>query len=181
MVGSEDIKKYIKGTELFRSRPYLDPPNNKKGQYSTGYGHLIRPHEKHLMYKTLTHAEAEEIFNNDIAAFEKDVNRAITRPVNQNQFDAALDLAYNAGSGAANKVLNTWNNTGDSTAVADHIKRFNKASGVVHPGLVKRRQFDADLFTSGLISKAIAVTVDKSLYIVGGIILVVFLYFFIND
>lgn len=154
MQPSAAIKNYIKAQETFSAKPYLDPPGNKIGQYSTAWGHLIRPNEKYLLNKVLTRAEGDAIFEKDVAAIAGELNGHISRPMTQDQYDGIFDLSYNAGSGSGAKVLVTWNNTGDSTKVADHIRQYNKAEKdgkkQPNPVLTKRRAYDANLFQNSV-------------------------------
>jgi GH24 family phage-related lysozyme (muramidase) len=124
---SDKEKQHVKGEESFSPTPYLDPPGNKDGRHSTGWGHQIRPNETYLMTKKLTRAEADVIFEKDAADVDTALNRQITRSLTQDQYDALFDLGYNAGTGSTAKVAATWNATGDSTMTAQHIKQFNKS------------------------------------------------------
>lgn len=149
MRGSAEIKDHIRREESFSPRPYLDPPGNRKGSYSTGFGHHILPSERaELMNATLTRDQAEQIFQRDVAAKEAAIAPYIKRPMSQGMYDGILDLAFNAGEGSAIKVIDTWNKTGDINATAEHLKQFNHADGKVLPALVKRRAYDASLFSS---------------------------------
>ena len=67
----------------------------------------------------------------------------------QNQFDALVSWTYNLGptnlkQSTMLKVLNESN----YDEVPEQIKRWNKASGQVLAGLVKRRAAEAELFVS---------------------------------
>ena len=83
----------------------------------------------------------------DVATAVADVNKYVTCQLNQNQFDACVDFAYNAGVGAFNsstlcKLINAGNMAGADAQFARWIH-----SGVqVVPGLVRRRAGEAALF-----------------------------------
>lgn len=128
-------------------------------QYSIGYGHQILPGEKYLLTTTLTKAQADAIFNKDLLTYEAAVNRT-KRALTQNQFDALVSFAYNAGTGALAKVLETWNATGDSVKTTDRMKLYNKwrKDGVlqVHQGLVSRRLKEAAIFLLSGVTEAAA-------------------------
>lgn len=150
MQASEYIRSKIKKQEGLMLHPYLDPPHNTKRLYSTGYGHQIQPGEKQLM-NPITAEKAEALFNADLAIHEKAVAARLKRPATQGQFDALVDFSYNAGTGAAAKVVDTWNTTGDSLQVADHLRKYKyvtvgseKRESKI---LVIRREFEATLFT----------------------------------
>jgi lysozyme len=152
MQASASIIAYIAQQEGFVAHPYLDPPHNTKGLYSIGYGHQIQPGEAYFNNSTLTTVQAMALLNKDVAIRVNAVNSMLTRPVTQSQFDAFVDFAYNEGTGAAAKVVATWNATGDSTATAAHLLEYDISSGSINPNLVVRRAHEASLFGADMIS-----------------------------
>jgi lysozyme len=72
-----------------RSNAYRDV----KGLYTIGVGHLIKPHEKELKYKTLTQQEIIQLFKEDI----KSCNDAIPDGLLPYQHDALLSFCFNIG------------------------------------------------------------------------------------
>lgn len=95
----------------------------------------------------ITKAEADEILSRDLALFEKAVNAAVKVPLNQNEFDALVSLAFNIGAGAFKKsTLVKKLNAGDKAGAADQFLRWNKAGGRVLKGLVKRREAERKQF-----------------------------------
>ena len=149
MQPSANIIAYIARTEQFSPRAYLDPPHNTAGKYSIGYGHQIQPNERNLLTATLTQAQAQSMLAKDLQYYVNSLNRDLKRPVSQDTFDGLLDFYYNDGTGAGAKVVQTWNATGDSTQLANHLKEYV----YVHVGgqpqisqnLVARRGFEASL------------------------------------
>ena len=69
--------------------------------------------------------------------------------VNQNQFDALVDFAYNLGIGNLQKstLLKLINNK-DFVGASKQFKLWNKANGKVLNGLTKRRKEEEELFLS---------------------------------
>lgn len=62
-------------------------------------------------------------------------------PVSQNEYDAYLDFTYNVGVGAFCKsTLNKKLNAGDYEGACKELLKWDKADGVVQPGLTKRRK-----------------------------------------
>ena len=151
MQPSQTLINYIKQAEGFSPHAYLDPPGNTRGLHSTGYGHQIQPNEKALLTKTLTQPEAELMLNADLRSYVAATNLAIHRPVSQPQFDALVDLAYNAGIGSMQKVAATWNTTGSVTDTVAHLQLYNHSNGAVNPNLTKRRNHESNWF-SGMIA-----------------------------
>jgi lysozyme len=104
-----------------------------------------------------TRQQCEDAFNRDVAEFEGYVNRGITVPMNQNQFDAMVSLAYNIGNGGRDhngKVIPGFStssvlkrmNAGDVEGAARAFALWNKANGAVSRGLVARRARETALF-----------------------------------
>lgn len=135
--------------EQFSPKAYLDPPGNKHGQYSIGYGHLIQANERGLIKATWTKQQAQDQLVKDLAPKVAAVNKALKRPVDQNHADALYDFAYNAGEGNAAKVVGTWNATGDSTQLVNHIKQYIYVhvddQPVKSAALIARRNYEANL------------------------------------
>ncbi|RNI30942.1 lysozyme [Rufibacter immobilis] len=139
--GINQIKKH-EGVEY---RMYRDVA----GYPTIGVGHLILATEKHLLTKTLTESEVDELLRKDIARFEKNLNAVVKVPLNQNQVDALLSLMFNIGSGAFNKssILKRLNQK-DYLRAANNFTLWNKAGGKVVQGLVNRRLQERTLFLS---------------------------------
>lgn len=115
------------------------------GVPTIGYGHTAGV----AMGMKITQAEAERYLREDVRSFEHAVNRALTRPVSQNQFDALVSFAYNLGAGALRgSTLLKLLNAGDINGAADEFPKWNKAAGKVLEGLTKRRMKERQLFLS---------------------------------
>lgn len=98
----------------------------------------------------ITRAEAEAILSRDLAIFEAAVNAAVKVPLNQNEFDALVSLAFNIGAGAFKKsTLVKRLNAGDRAGAANAFLMWNKAGGRTLQGLVNRRKAERLQFLSG--------------------------------
>ncbi len=130
----------IKQFEGERLTAYLCPAN----KLTIGVGHTgddVKPGQK------ITVAESEALLRADLAKFEKAVSAAVKVPLNQNQFDALVVLAFNIGPGAfAGSTLVRLLNSKDYAGAAAQFERWNKGGGKVLPGLVSRRAAEAALF-----------------------------------
>lgn len=93
---------------------------------------------------TITRQQAMDLFAKDIRKFESYVI-ATGLTLTQNQFDALVSFAYNCGAGNLQKLVKGR----DYQQIADAMLLYNKGSGKVLPGLVRRRQWEHDLFLSG--------------------------------
>ena len=133
----KDLLKFFEGCELVA---YQD----SVGVWTIGYGHTkgVKPG------MTITQEEAEQMLESELAEYEGYVEKYVTVPLTQNQFDALVVWVYNLGPTNFRKsTLLKELNSGDYTAASKEIKRWNKAGGKVLAGLVKRREAEAQLFS----------------------------------
>ena len=143
----------IKGFEGFRSKLYDDAA----GHCTVGYGTLVHTGEcdgraaEAPYAKGITEVQATQLLAQKAQEFEKTINDKVQVALNQNQFDALVSFVYNIGGNNFNqstllKVLNQ----GNYGAVPAEFKKWTKARQngklVDLPGLVKRRQAEAELF-----------------------------------
>ncbi|GLO14708.1 lysozyme [Pseudomonas putida] len=129
----------IKSFEGLRLQAYQD----SVGVWTIGYG-ATRSVKAGMK---ISKEQAERMLLNDVKRFEPEVERLITSPLNQNQWDALMSFTYNLG--AANLESSTLRrllNAGSYPAAADQLPRWNKAGGKVLPGLVRRRAAERELF-----------------------------------
>jgi len=79
----------------------------------------------------------------DAEAFGSAIQRCVTVPLYQHEFDAYVSLAYNIGGSAfCNSTLVKLLNQGDYAGACLQILRWDKAGGQVLPGLTTRRQLE---------------------------------------
>lgn len=96
---------------------------------------------------TITRAEADAILSRDLTKFEAAVSKAVRVPVNQNQFDALVSLAFNIGERAFGRsTLMKRLNASDFQGAAEQFGRWNKVNGKTVAGLTRRRAAEAKLF-----------------------------------
>jgi len=97
----------------------------------------------------ITAAESDEILSRDLKTFEAGVRAAVKVPMNQNEFDALVSLAFNIGVEAFSKsTLVKKLNAGDRAGAADQFGQWVKAGGKTLKGLVTRRQAERKQFLS---------------------------------
>jgi len=123
------------------------------GVWTIGYGHTGSDVKRGLV---ITQPQAEILLAADVAWAVTAVNKAVTAPINQNQFDAMVDFTFNLG--AANFTTSTLLrllNAGDYAGAAAQFIRWNKAGGKVLAGLTKRRQAETTLFNTPVVLRAI--------------------------
>ena len=122
------------------------------GVWTIGFGTTIYPNGiKVKKGDTCTEAQAKEYMAHDLKKFELAVNGAVNIPLNQNQFDALVSLAYNIGTGAFNKsTLVKKLNAGDIRGAADQFDVWINAGGKRMQGLVNRRAREKALYLACL-------------------------------
>jgi lysozyme len=114
------------------------------GVWTIGYGHTGADVHSGL---TITQEQASAFLLQDVASAVATVNRLVTVALTQNQFDALVDFVFNAGSGNfAGSTLLRELNASKIEAAAAQFSRWVYAGGKELPGLVKRRNAEADLF-----------------------------------
>lgn len=137
--------------------PYVDPV----GIYTIGWGHAIvwgngflrtstpgaRAKAKQLYPNGLTMPQAEALLRNDLHATSIPVEGLVKVPVSDNQFAALVSFAFNVGANnLRSSTLLRKLNQRDYDGAALEFAKWNKASGKVLKGLVRRRAGEATLF-----------------------------------
>ena len=118
------------------------------GVWTIGFG-TIKYHNGVRVKKgdTCTLDQAKEYMRHDLIEFEHTVNSSVKVPLNQNQFDALVSLAYNIGSNAfKSSTLVKKLNTGDYQGAADQFDVWVNGGGKRIQGLVNRRDREKLLF-----------------------------------
>lgn len=140
---SQRIKQLIKQWEGCRLTAYRCP----SGVVTIGYGHT----EGVKLGQRITQTEADALFESDINEFADAVTQLIgAAPVNGNQFDALVSLAYNIGTAAFSKstLLRKVRANPDDPSIRAEFARWVRGDGRVLPGLVKRRSAEANHYFS---------------------------------
>lgn len=102
-----------------------------------------------------TREEADTAFRRELLKHEKIVERLVTVPITQSQFDALVSFNYNCGSLASSTLLKKLNKR-DYIGASDEFRYFTKARNPktgkkeVLKGLVRRRKAEAAMFTSDM-------------------------------
>lgn len=146
---SENGIELITRFEGFRSKPYLDPV----GVATIGYGTTFYPDsgKKVLMTdKPITEETARYYLKLVCINFGNEIQKYITKGINQNQFDALVSFSYNVGVGAfkSSTLLKRINNNPNDPDIRRQFLRWINAGGKQLPGLVRRREAEADLYFS---------------------------------
>jgi len=127
----------IKSFEGCRLEAYKCPA----GVWTIGYGHTagVKSGMK------ITAEEADKLLREDIAKFEKKVDKYMsTYNFNENQFSALVSFAFNLGSIDGL----TDNGKRSISTIKSKILLYVKAGGKTLNGLVRRRQAELQLFNT---------------------------------
>jgi lysozyme len=131
--------KILKFFEGCRLTAYQD----SVGVWTIGYGHTKGVHAG----MSITQEEAEQMLLTELEEYEGYIEKYVTVPLTQNQFDALVVWVYNLGpTNFRRSTLLKELNSGNYTAAGNEITKWNKAGGKVLAGLVKRREAEAELF-----------------------------------
>jgi lysozyme len=151
--------------EGYKNRPYLCPAH----MWTIGYGHVLYQdqirlpmvaHEGKIARKDYplkpehnrvwAKQETDDLFDADIASFERGVLRLVPGVVgHQGRFDALVSFAYNVGLGNLQRsTVRIKANRGEWEGAADALLLWNKAGGKVFVGLDRRRKEERAFFLS---------------------------------
>ena len=147
--GIEFITQY----ENFEPHGYEDV----SGNCTIGYGELLHlgPCTQSERERTVTRQESLAFVRVTAQGFVNSIASALSRSLLQYQLDALASFSYTLGTGwlTEDVPLRQYIETGDSSAVAERIKLYNKSrkweTGELNyvQGLQNRRCEEADLFT----------------------------------
>lgn len=143
METSERGLALIKEHEGYRDTAYRCPA----GEWTIGFGHTSGVKEG----QRCTPMDAGRWLKEDIAAAEREVSfQTQGVPLRQCQYDALVSFVYNIGAGnfRNSTLLKKVRANPDSPSIRDEFGRWIYGGGRVLPGLVARREAEADLYFS---------------------------------
>lgn len=126
--------------------------------WTIGWGHTGPEVRPGLVW---TQEQADAAFETDLLPRERDVERLVTVPLTQGQFDALVSFVYNAGAdidkdtiaeGLGDSTLLKKLNAGDVAGAAEEFLKWTRSGGKVLGGLVRRRQAERALFLGSSIA-----------------------------
>ncbi len=148
-ITSQNGINMIKQHEGFSSKAYWDVNG-----YSIGYGHHTKGVDGAIKEgMVITPDQGEEYLKQDLISREDELNRMITGDINQNQFDALMDLIYNVGGSdlRGSKLLKKVNKSPNDTDIKNRFLDFRYAKNkegvkVENKSLIKRRTNESNLY-----------------------------------
>lgn len=128
----------------------VQPGQLVHGTLTIGYGHTSMAGPPRVYVgQVITDDEANAILAADLASVELEVSHLVKVPLNQNQFDALVSFQFNTGWLAhANCSLLRALNGGNYNLAAADFMLYDRASGKVLAGLVRRRAAERALFNT---------------------------------
>lgn len=143
---NNDGYRLITKFEGFSSKPYLCSAKVP----TIGYGSTYYASGKKvtLLDTPITELQAFELFKTIADKFAAKVSKLVTAPINQNQFNALVSLAYNIGLANFEKstILKKVNANHNDQSIWSEFLKWTKAGGQVLRGLIKRREAEADYY-----------------------------------
>ena len=132
--------------EGFSAKPYLCSAKVPTIGYGNTY--YLNGRRVTLLDKPITELDAFEMFKAIADKFADKVSKIVTAPVDQNQFNALVSIAYNIGPAnfAKSTLLKKVNFNHNDPSIRAEFLKWNKAGGQVLKGLTIRRTAEADLY-----------------------------------
>lgn len=137
-----------KGIDLIKSFEglRLDAYQDSVGVWTIGFGHTA-PDIK--AGQRITIEQADRYLADDIRFAEECIQDLVLPPLTQGQYDAICSFIFNLGCVAFSKsTLLKYINTGDIDRAAKEFEKWVHAGGKKLPGLVRRRQAEAERFVA---------------------------------
>ncbi len=135
--------------EGLRLSPYLCPA----GVPTIGYGATFYEDgaKVRISDAPITVDRALELLRYHMSHFAQTVDSYTTDSVNQQQFDALVDFAYNLGTGAlkGSTLLKKVNLNPSDPSIPVEFAKWVNAGGKRLQGLVRRRAGESTLYTTG--------------------------------
>lgn len=147
MNASKNCTDLIRQFEGFSAVPYRCPA----GVATIGIGSTrdIDGTAITMDHPAITESQAVNLMLATLKAYEDAVTRYVTVPLNQNQFDALVDFAYNAGAqNLRTSTLLKKLNASDYVGASLQFNSWVYGGGKILAGLVKRRLAEQYLFNA---------------------------------
>jgi lysozyme len=132
----------IKSFEALRLTAYPDPGTGAE-PWTIGYGHT----EGVSQGDTCTIDQATQYLQDDLNQFIQGVRSLLTLELNDNQFSALVSFAFNCGlNDLKHSTLLREINANNFDNIMVDFQMYDKGSGHILAGLLKRRTAEANLF-----------------------------------
>ena len=135
----------IKKFEGLRLTSYLCP----SGLATIGYGATFYENGSRVQLgEKITIDRADSLLLMQIKLFENEVKRTVESALNDNQLGALVSFCFNIGGGAFSRstLARKANANPNDPTIRAEFMRWTRGGGKVLPGLVKRREAEANLY-----------------------------------
>ena len=135
------IRKY----EGLKLRAYVCPA----GLNTIGYGATFYMNGTKVMPKdVITIDHADKLLHFQVKLFADEVRRVVKSNINENQLGALVSFCFNVGGAAFGKstLCRKVNANSSDPTIRNEFMRWTRGGGKVLPGLVKRREEEANLY-----------------------------------
>lgn len=134
----------IAGAEGLRQVAYLDPVGIPTICFGETRG--VKIGDK------ATKAQCQDMLAGRLVEFSAEVDKCLIAAVPDESYAAFLSLAYNTGTANfCRSTLVKKANAGDLLGACNEILKWNKAQGLVLPGLTRRREAERKLCLEGVV------------------------------
>ena len=134
--------------EGYSAKPYLCSAKVP----TIGYGNTYYTDGKRvtMLDKEINKQQAFEMFKVIADRFASKVSNLVKTPLNQNQFNSCVSLAYNIGMAnfMNSTLLKLVNKNHNDILIGLEFKKWNKVNKKVVAGLTRRRNYESDIYFS---------------------------------
>ncbi|WP_166264692.1 lysozyme [Marinobacter caseinilyticus] len=152
-------RSLLKRLEGISLKPYDDQTGFATFKWVAGatisVGHLINQSEWSKFASGISQLDAEALLVRNVAPYEREIRKVITRSLSQAEFDALVIFAFNIGQRAfsGSSVVRLVNNPNAKTgypSLESAWRAWNQSQGKVMKGLGNRRAAEWKLFEQGI-------------------------------
>lgn len=136
----------VSGFEGLRQTAYPDPGTHGK-PWTICYGHTGDVHPGDHM----SVADCKSLLLSDLDKYAAGIEACVKVPMPDTRLIALVDFGYNLGVGGACKsTVVRLINAGQTKVGCDYLLNYNRAAGVVFPGLTRRRERERQFCLEGI-------------------------------
>jgi lysozyme len=131
--------------EGLRLAAYPDPATGGR-PWTVCYGRTdgVKPNDRYTL------DECKALLRQDLEAYALGIEACVWRPLPDKRYVALVSFAYNVGTRAAcESSVVRFINAGRTREGCDALLDYNRAAGIVFPGLTRRRQKERALCLEG--------------------------------
>jgi lysozyme len=139
------IRKY----EGLKLRAYICP----SGLPTIGYGATFYMNGSRVQIgDVITIDHADKLLHFQVKLFADEVRRTVKSNINDNQLGALVSFCFNVGGAAFSKstLARKVNANPNDSTIRNEFMRWTRGGGKVLPGLVKRREEEANLYYAAI-------------------------------